>query len=557
MRNPKQGKTLQSTSVHAGSGGQVAQNRLTVHNMAEIAFILLCHKNPDAVVEQARQLTAAGDRVAIHFDGNSPAADYASIRAGLAGNDSVTFARRRVRCGWGEWSLVQATILAIEAALSAFPQATHVYMVSGDCMAIKSAAHAHDSLDAEDVDYIESFDFFESGWIKTGIREERLIYRHWFNERRRKRLFYLSLDLQRRLGLQRRIPADIQVQIGSQWWCLRRRSVEAVLEFARRRRDVMRFFRRTWIPDETFFQTLVRHLVPESEIRTRTLTFLMFTDYGMPATFYNDHYDLLLSQDYLFARKISPEAQELKARLGALWASGRRGFRTSDEGRQLFEFLKGRGRIGRRFAPRFWESDSELGRDRELMILASKKWHVAKRVAGVINHHTGLPAIHYLFNEEDTPLPDLGGIQKTLAKRTRHRRALVRMLFDYFDTDRMIICMDTANVDLMQDFDSDHSTTRVIEIDCLFSDEYLMGHARRVGLAGAETPEPALRQLIPALRGEIASDSDRLRDAGLRDLRRIREAGDADGNAHALAAFLAVGEDVARAIVRTPGLFAD
>ena len=25
----------------------------------------------------------------------------------------------------------------------------------------------------------------------------------------------------------------------------------------------MRFFRTTWIPDETFFQTLVRHLVPE------------------------------------------------------------------------------------------------------------------------------------------------------------------------------------------------------------------------------------------------------------------------------------------------------
>ena len=92
--------------------------------------------------------------------------------------------------------------------------------------------------------------------------------------------------------------------IGSQWWCLRRRTIEAILDSSARRRDVMRFFRTTWIPDETFFQTLVRHLVPETEIRTRTLTFLMFTDYGMPVTFYNDHYDLLLSQDFLFARKI-------------------------------------------------------------------------------------------------------------------------------------------------------------------------------------------------------------------------------------------------------------
>ena len=45
------------------------------------------------------------------------------------------------------------------------------------------------------------------------------------------------------------------------------------------------------------------------------MTFLMFTDYGMPVTFYNDHHDLLLAQASLFARKISTEATELKTRL--------------------------------------------------------------------------------------------------------------------------------------------------------------------------------------------------------------------------------------------------
>jgi hypothetical protein len=111
------------------------------------------------------------------------------------------------------------------------------------------------------------------------------------------------------------VPADIQVMIGSQWWCLRRRTVEAVLDFIRDRPDVVRFFRTTWIPDETFFQTLVRHLVPDREIVSRSLTFKMFSDYGMPVTFYNDQYDLLISQDYLFARKISPEARVLEEKL--------------------------------------------------------------------------------------------------------------------------------------------------------------------------------------------------------------------------------------------------
>ncbi len=76
-------------------------------------------------------------------------------------------------------------------------------------------------------------------------------------------------------------------------------------------------------------------------------------EHGMPVTFYNDHYDLLLSQDFLFARKISPEAVELKARLGDLYAAAGARFSISGEGRRLHGFLTGRGRIGRRFAPRF------------------------------------------------------------------------------------------------------------------------------------------------------------------------------------------------------------
>lgn len=66
-------------------------------------------------------------------------------------------------------------------------------MLSGDCMPIKTGEFAHDFLDRNDLDYIESFDFFKSDWIKTGIKEERLIYRHWFNERNSKTLFYASL----------------------------------------------------------------------------------------------------------------------------------------------------------------------------------------------------------------------------------------------------------------------------------------------------------------------------------------------------------------------------
>jgi Family of unknown function (DUF5928)/Core-2/I-Branching enzyme len=525
--------------------------------MTTIAFILLCHKDPEGVIAQALRLTAAGDCIAIHFDARARAADFDRIRQALSGNPQITFAARRVKCGWGEWSLVAATLEALRAAAEAFPAATHFYMLSGDCMPIKTAEHVHQRLEAEEADFIESFDFFTSDWIKTGIKEERLIYRHWFNERQRKAWFYRSMEWQKRLGLARKVPSDLRIRIGSQWWCLRRRTVEAVLSFIDRRADVVRFFRTTWIPDETFFQTIVGHLVPEREIRSRTLTFLMFTDYGMPATFYDDHHDLLLAQEYLFARKISPDALTLKARLGALYIETGRSFQTTGDGRRQFEFLTARGRQGRRFAPRFWETETRLGRDRTLLLVTCKKWHVAKRLVQRLREVTQVPAVDYLFNEEAAALPDLGGIQTTLDKRMRHRRALVRMLFDFWETDRLILCVDPASTELIQDLYNDRAEVRLLEIDCAFSDEYLVGHARRVGLAGPHTPPAAIDRLLPTIRYDVRFEIERLRDLGLPGHHRMRELGDLSENARALAAFLDIPAETARDIAATDYLFVD
>jgi hypothetical protein len=525
--------------------------------MARIAYLLLCHKDPKGIIAQARRLTDVGDYVAIHFDGRAKTADFKAIHDALKDNPNVVFTKRRVKCGWGEWSLVAATLEAVRAAEAAFPDATHFFMLSGDCMPIKSAAYAYKFLDREDVDYIESFDFYASDWIKIGLKEERLIYRHWFNERTNKKLFYASLRAQVRFGLQRQVPSDIAMQIGSQWWCLRRRTIEWILDFIRKRPDVMRFFRTTWIPDETFFQTLVRHLVPEQEVRCRTLTFLLFTDYGMPVVFYNDHYDLLKSQDYLFARKISPQALELKTRLGSLYADDKMTFDISNEGKNLFHFLSTRGRMGRRFAPRFWEAEYGKRRDHYLMIVVCKKWHVAKRLLGRIREHTNIPAVDYLFNESGTDLPDLGGIQTTLNKRMRHRRVLVEMLFANWKTENMVICIDPASIDLIKDFYSDSGTTRMLEILCEFSDEYIIGHAKRIGLATSQTPDETLAKLLPTIRYEVRFETERLNELAFDHHYIMRQNAQASENAQALASFLGVDLNVASQILALDHLFVD
>jgi len=522
--------------------------------MAKVAYIVLSHKDPDAIVRQARQLTAKGDFVSIHYDARAPQAEFDKIRAELDGNANVALAQR-VKCGWGEWSLVRATMNAAEKALQSFPEASHFYMISGDCMPIKSAEYVHDFLDRNDKDYIESFDYFDSNWIKTGMREERLIYRHFVNERKYKNLFYTSLGLQKRLGLKRSLPTGLKMMVGSQWWCLRRKSLVGIFDFLSGRPDVIRFFRTTWIPDETFFQTLVRHVVPSNEIDPRTLTFLMFSDYGMPVTFYNDQYDMLLAQDFMFARKISPEARDLKARLGALYASGQTEFRVSNEGRKLYHYLPQQGRHGRRFTPRFWERESTLGRERELLILVCKKWHVAKRLLHAIQHVTNLYGVEFAFDEVDAGLPHLGGLENSMEKRTRHRRAMMRLLFDYYETNRLVFCLDPNNMDLLQDFYSDRCTTRILEVECTYDDDYLVGHARRAGLAGDNSSPEMLAQLVPTIRQEFALQSDSIQDANFSHFYRISEENSDSENAIPISAFLDVPESTALQIAQTENLF--
>jgi len=268
----------------------------------------------------------------------------------------------------------------------------------------------------------------------------------------------------------------------------------------------------------------------------------MFSDYGMPVSFYNDHYDLLLSQDYLFARKISPGATDLRARLGELYASGRMAFETSNEGQTLFRFLTGRGRVGRRFGRRFWERQASIGRDRTLLVIACKKWHVAKRLLHRIMERTEVRGIEYLFDEEGTPMPDLGGIEVTRDKRTRHHRALLRLIYEHYDTEKLVICLDPSNLELMHDLFSDAGTTKLLEIECRFGDDYLLGHAKRVGLAGEMTPQDTIN---------------RLRDANFPNSFEICEVNADEANIAALAGFLDVAADVARDILDVDYLFVD
>jgi hypothetical protein len=268
---------------------------------ARLGFVMMVHDAFDRAEQVARHWAAAGCPVVIHVDAKvtRPVAD--GFRARLADVAGVSFCDR-VRVEWGTWSLVRATQIGARALLDRHGHVRHVYLVSGSCLPLRPVGELAAYLDARpDTDFIESVTIDEVTWTVDGLEAERFTLRFPFGWRRQRRLFDAAVTLQRRLGLERAVPDGLTPHMGSQWWCLTRATLEGILN-APDRAAMDRYFRRVWIPDESYFQTLARRHA--RAVESRSLTLAKFDVQGKPHLFYDDHRPLLERSDCFVARKI-------------------------------------------------------------------------------------------------------------------------------------------------------------------------------------------------------------------------------------------------------------
>ena len=99
--------------------------------------------------------------------------------------------------------------------------------------------------------------------------------------------------------------------------------------------------------------------------------------------------------------------------------------------------------------------------------------------------------------------------------------------------------------------------TKLLEVQCEFTDDYLIGHAMRVGLAGEQTPKETLERLLPTIRSDMTFESDRIRDEEFENHIIFRESDHSDVQADLLTRFLNITPEKAREITDADHLFAD
>jgi hypothetical protein len=276
--------------------------------MSTTGIIMLVHNALDRAEQVARHWSAGGCPVVIHVDRNVSRKSYASFARSLSDDPLVRFSRRH-KCEWGMWGIVAASQSAAAQMLTEFPDVRHVYLSSGSCLPLRPVQELIDYLAARPrTDFIESATTADVPWTVGGLSAERFTLRFPFSWKRHRHLFDGYVSLQRRLRLRRTIPAGLVPHMGSQWWCLTRQTLSAILEDPDRQK-YERYFRRVWIPDECYFQTLARQY--SSRIESRSLTLSKFDYQGKPHIFYDDHLQLLRRSDCFVARKIWPRANRL------------------------------------------------------------------------------------------------------------------------------------------------------------------------------------------------------------------------------------------------------
>lgn len=273
-----------------------------------LGVVMLCHAALDRAAQLARHWASHGCPVVIHVDARTSQDQFDGLQTALNDLPFIRFSRR-TPCEWGTFGIVQATIDASAQMLADFPAVSHILLASGSCLPIRPvrALQAHLAQHPH-TDFIESVTTADVGWTVGGLNEERFTLRFPFAWKRQRRLFDGYVALQRALRFRRRLPPGLVPHLGSQWWCLTRPTLQAILSHPDRP-VIDRYFRRAWIPDESYFQSLVRQV--SNRIESRSLTLSKFDYQGRPHVFYDDHLHLLRQTDAFIARKIWPRADLL------------------------------------------------------------------------------------------------------------------------------------------------------------------------------------------------------------------------------------------------------
>ncbi|GEM66221.1 hypothetical protein SF1_42030 [Sphingobacterium faecium NBRC 15299] len=254
--------------------------------MINNAFLIICHKNEVQICELIKTiLTQKHNHCIVFCDLNF------TIKKTLK-KLSITQARVEIihsnfKIQWGEFSMVRASLILLEKAYNSQNNFKYFHLISGQDFPIKSIREIANFFKNNDRIYIDYFMLprKDGQWFPNGGMDR------YINNNPNKH--YIPNNIKSLYG-------------GSQWWSITRESVLYIFNYLDSNPSYLTFYKDTFIPDESFFQTIL--LNSEKLNKKIVNNNLRYIDWESGPTYpkilMNMDFWKIVQSDCIFARKI-------------------------------------------------------------------------------------------------------------------------------------------------------------------------------------------------------------------------------------------------------------
>lgn len=285
--------------------------------------MILCHRAPWQVNELAAYLAEGGDDVYIHVDGTS------DIKAQIHTSERIHVVAKSVAVKWADWSIVEATMLLINALKDKGKGYRYVHLLSGQCLPAKPRRVVDEVLERA---HAAGQQFMEcellprkKQWGRDGgIHRVGTWFPRWLVSKYspwHSRWFWPYTNKWIRLRLRRPLYFLFRPFYGgAQWWSLTGNCVAEIAEYAARHPMLRYFFHHTFCSDELFFQTCISRTSYHTGVTNDNRRFLKWPvdNSQSPMELEETLWPELWQSSALFGRKFSMQPGETERYLRKL-----------------------------------------------------------------------------------------------------------------------------------------------------------------------------------------------------------------------------------------------
>lgn len=302
------------------------------------AVLIMAHKNKEQVIRLIRALACEEFDFFVHPDieWNLSAQDLKDIESCA---DNVHLASKRIHGELDHWSLPQITLNLIDDALANESdngvEYSYFLLLSGQDYPIKSKKYILNFLEKQypkPLIHVEKYE--REHWVQTKFMLVRWSHKvEDVHEKMKPGLLrkicvvpYVVAEFFEkhfyRTPYERVIKHGVNLYGGSQWWILPHGVIDYIKDKEEKDPKLIKEFKRTWTPDETFFQTMAmnspyaKYYIDDDEIYDhgyRIIPSMTYPDFvtptkgfiGHPHIITCDDFDRIMAKKALFARKFN------------------------------------------------------------------------------------------------------------------------------------------------------------------------------------------------------------------------------------------------------------